>query len=123
MHELSIARGLVGLVARHAPREATVRRVHVRVGPLHAIEPGAMQWAWQAATVNTDCAGTELQLELLPWELWCQACDRRWQSDDPIEACLCGNQSPQPIGGDGLTLESLQVEEHAVGETPIPVKP
>lgn len=111
MHELSIARSLLGSVNRHATHDVAIKCVHVRVGPLQAIEPDAMQWAWRAATVDTPYADAQLQLQMVEWQLRCDACGQRWESHDPLIACSCGNPTPQPIGDDELTLVSLEVEE------------
>ena len=123
MHELSIARSLMGLVGRHAPRGQKVRRVHVRVGPLRAIEPDAMQWAWRAATVSTVYEGAQLKLQLVCWQMRCPACGRQWEGDDPLGACLCGCQDCHPVGDDQLTLVSLEVDQHAADKVSAPVTP
>ena len=46
MHELSIAESLLRLAEEHAPRGAYVRIVRISAGPLRAIDPEAMQWAF-----------------------------------------------------------------------------
>jgi len=111
MHELSIARSLLGLVKENTPENARVRSVLVRVGPLQAIEPGAMQLAWQAVTDDSPLDGVQLSLTLVPWELHCRECDRRWTSEDWSDPCTCGSCRVDPIGGDELTLLSLDIEE------------
>ncbi len=120
MHEISIARALFGLVCQHAPNDVTVRRVNVRVGPLRAIEPEALQWAWKAVAKDTKFGRSTLQLELLPWRLRCPACGRRWESGNPMEACPCGHPSPRPAGDDELTLLSLEVDQSIGHEPPRP---
>ncbi len=120
MHEISIARALFGLVCQHAPNDATVRRVNVRVGPLRAIEPDALQWAWKAITKDTKFGRSTLQLESLPWRLRCPACGRRWESGNPMEACPCGHPNPRPAGDDELTLLSLEVDQSIGHEPPRP---
>lgn len=111
MHELSIARSLLGLVKDNTPDDAQVRAVKVRVGPLQAIEPEAMQLAWHAVTDDTPLDGVTLSLTLVPWELRCRECDRRWTSDNWSDPCLCGSCRVDPIGGDELTLLSIDVDE------------
>ncbi len=114
MHELSLANALLNLVRANAPANVRVRVVHVRAGPLQAIEPAAMQFAWQAATTATALEGALLELAMLPWRLRCRRCERRWQSADYSEACDCGSDAVWAEGSAELTLESIEVDA-AVG--------
>ena len=113
MHELSIAKALVGLVQQHAPPGETVCAVQVTAGPLRAIEPQALQMAWQVATEPTAFQGAQLNLNLLLWDLHCFACGRQWQSDDLATKCSCGSTDVQPRGSDVLTLDAIEVEASA----------
>jgi len=111
MHELSIARSLLGLVKDNTPDDAQVRAVKVRVGPLQAIEPDAMQLAWHAVTDDTPLDGVTLSITLVPWDLRCRECGQQWNSDNWSDPCSCGSCRVDPIGGDELTLLSIDVEE------------
>ena len=113
MHELSIAQSLIGLVERYAPPGEKLNSVHVHVGPLQAIEPAAMRLAWAAATSGTPYEGARLTLEFLPWHVRCLQCGREWETAELVGDCDCGSQSVAPIGGDELTLDSIDVEEEA----------
>ncbi len=127
MHELSIARSLVGLVRDHAAEGMVVKSVHVRVGPLQAIDPGSMQLAWRAATDDTVFEGTQLSLVRVPWELRCRECGRGWSSENWSDPCTCGSCRVDPVGGDELTLVSIEVDEtstySAPADAPRSVKP
>ncbi|MAE64193.1 MAG: hypothetical protein CMJ18_07940 [Phycisphaeraceae bacterium] len=109
MHELSIAEALTDQVRRHVPRVARVRSVHVVAGPMRAIEPDAMQWAWTAATQSTELAGAELELELRPWRLECPECHRGFESKEMFTPCPCGCATTRLVDGDELTLQSIEV--------------
>lgn len=123
MHELSIATALLDLVGRHAPAGVTVRAVQVRIGPLQAIEPEAMRFAWQAATRNTEYDNTSLELDLLPWKLQCPECGRKFECTTADGACTCGSMTAVPIEGDDLTLVSLDVEEPVTQATVLETTP
>ncbi len=116
MHELSLAQSLLGLVRRHVPPAATVRRVHVRAGPFQAIDPDAMRWAWLAATTGAFCDGASLELTILPWTMTCPVCGRRWQSDDPLESCACGHADPDREGDDALILTAIDLIDDLAGD-------
>jgi hydrogenase nickel incorporation protein HypA/HybF len=124
MHELSIARSLLGLVRENVPDDASVKSVKVRIGPLQAIEPDSMQFAWQAATDNTVLEGVELSMVFLSWQLHCRECGRNWSSENWSDPCTCGSCRADPVGGDELTLESIKVEDSpsrtAPADTPAP---
>lgn len=110
MHELSIAEALLEQVCRHTPAGAKVRSVTVRVGPLRGIEPDAMRMGWNAVIPGTVCHSAELCLEMLPWQLSCPQCRRRWSSDELYVLCECGCAMPHPVGGNELDLMSLDVD-------------
>jgi hydrogenase nickel incorporation protein HypA/HybF len=111
MHEVALARALIELVGRHAPCGGTVRAVHVRAGPLRAIDPEAMRWAWQATVRATPYEGARLNWIQLPWTLQCPDCGAKWESEDLFADCLCGGVRSRPAGGDELVLEALDVDE------------
>ncbi len=113
MHELSIAAALLNQLERHAPADAVVRTAHVTAGPLRALEPESMQMAWRAVTQQTRFDGVHLDLKLIPWRLHCTTCDRRWQSDDPLAACTCGNNAIETRGSGELVLYSIDVDDEA----------
>ncbi len=111
MHEMSIATALVGLTREHVPKQAQVRCVRVRVGPMQAIEPEAMTFAWEAATGGTELEGAELSLTYVPWSLHCRGCDRRWEHSDWPVICDCGSADVDPAGSDELTLLSIEIDD------------
>ena len=111
MHEFSIAESVVEQVRRHRPAGSVVRVVRLQVGPLRGIVPDAMQWAWTAATHQTDLDGAALELEFLPWRLVCPECREVFTADDMFQPCACGCELTTPEGGDALTLLSLEVEQ------------
>jgi hydrogenase nickel incorporation protein HypA/HybF len=111
MHELSIAESLIDVARQHLPPAAQPRTITVHAGPLRAIEPDAMEWAWRAATEKTEFASTKLDLVELPWRLHCLTCRRDWDADHMNAACACGSTNARPIGGDELQLMSMDVAE------------
>ena len=110
MHEFSIAEHLLGQVRAHLPEGGRLVAIQLRAGAAQAIDPEALELAWRALTEDQPERGVSLQLENLPWEHGCAACDRRWTSEDALEACAdCGLPST-PRGDFELTLMALEVE-------------
>ncbi len=111
MHELSIAKAIIDQVRENAPKNTTVQTVYVVAGPMRAIDPIAMEWAWLASTDGTDLEGSQLDMELSPWMLHCPKCERTFTADDMFESCTCGYSDTELFGGDELTLMSIEVKE------------
>ena len=109
MHELSIARTLVHLANEHRPAGCALEQIRVQVGPLQAIDVEAMQFAWQAASQDTNLAHATLELILLPWRLQCPDCGRQWEAESWDTPCQCGSERNRIVGGDELLLDSLEV--------------
>lgn len=120
MHELSIARAIVGLVRPRVPPGTRLTRVCVSAGPLQAVDPIALSWAWQAATAGTPFSASDLRLTPAPWRLRCEACGRVFQADAWDAPCPCGGGDAErrchPEGGDELILETLEVEPIAADD-------
>ena len=112
MHEMSVAQSLFGQVQTHMPEDSVLRRVHVRVGPLQAIDPQAMAWAWEALTGQTEWRGSELVLEQVGWTFECRVCGRTWTDSQLQTRCACGGVAAAK-GGDELMLMALDVDEPA----------
>lgn len=110
MHELSIATALYEQVQRHTPAGTVATHVRVEAGPLQGIDSGALAFAWESVTNDTELGGAKLSITVLPWQLRCSQCKREWASDDMFDACACGNELTMPTGNDDLRLISLDVE-------------
>jgi len=119
MHELSIAGAILDSARRLTPAGARLTAVTLRAGPMRGIEPAAMQWAWQAATADTDYSAVKLALEVLPWRLQCPDCAAEFEASDVLAPCACGGQTARPIGGDELQIVAIEVDD-AAGDSPKP---
>jgi Zn finger protein HypA/HybF involved in hydrogenase expression len=115
MHELSIADAILDLARRHLPPGCELKSVHVRAGPTRAIDPDAMQLAWQAVLAQEHLTHIDLILEIRPWTIRCPRCGCQWTSTDLARPCTCGHQRGVPIGGDELQLTSIEVDEITKG--------
>lgn len=111
MHELSLAVAVLERAMERVPAGTRLRSVRIRAGPRRGIDRPAMELAWRAATADTPASQTTLVLELLPWNLLCPECGRRWQAQDPLDPCPCGTGRAGPVAGDELTLMSIDVDD------------
>ncbi|MGC9259899.1 MAG: hydrogenase maturation nickel metallochaperone HypA [Phycisphaerae bacterium] len=110
MHEVSIAESLIALIRRYVPAHQRLLRATVRIGPMHGLEPEAMQLAWTIATSEIGWSGANLNIELPPWRLRCTACGRCWEPAKVDEACVCGCTNVEIMGGDEFQLDSIEVD-------------
>jgi Zn finger protein HypA/HybF involved in hydrogenase expression len=92
-----------------------MRQVHLVAGPMRAIEPMAMQLAWQAVLQEAGLADVGLQIDLLPWRWRCPDCGSEWTSGDIESTCACGSARAHPVGGDELEIDWIEVEDEAKG--------
>jgi hydrogenase nickel incorporation protein HypA/HybF len=61
MHELSLTRSIVAIVAEHAAGRR-VRRVRIALGPMACVERRALDFCFGLAAEGTSLAGAELAL-------------------------------------------------------------
>lgn len=118
MHELSIASAILDLARRHVPDGSTLCAVRLVAGPMRAIEPSAMQFAWEAVLADAGLEAVRLELDLRPWTLSCPDCGRQWHADDLECRCTCGGERAFPVGGDELQVASIEVDENPKGAVP-----
>ena len=109
MHETSIAQALIDQVRRHTPPGHYALSVRVEAGPYQAINPQALDWAWQIVTEATELSRTKLEFRALPFEYACARCGKTWTGADPLALCPCGSE-PRVTGSSDLRLTSLEVE-------------
>lgn len=110
MHELSIARALLELARARTPAGMRLTRVNVAAGPLQAIDPVALSWAWESVTCDTAMPPSVVVVTTTPWRLRCDACGQTFHSESIDARCVCGSDRSHPVGGDELVLETLEVE-------------
>ena len=111
MHELSIASSILELARKHVPRGLVLLSVKVQAGPMRGIDPDAMELAWRACATLDESDIPIIDLELLPWRLLCPDCGREYTAETAFAPCRCGGVRAQPIGGDELSVVSIEVDE------------
>jgi hydrogenase nickel incorporation protein HypA/HybF len=75
MHELSIAMSIVDLAEEEAEqRNASVRAIHLKLGPLSGVVKKALLSAFELACESTDLHGVQLIVEEVPIVVYCPHC-------------------------------------------------
>jgi hydrogenase nickel incorporation protein HypA/HybF len=109
MHELSIARGVMTIVERHAAGRR-VERVEMRVGHLRQVVPSALEFAFEIVAEGTVAEGAELALEQVPAAGVCRTCGAHTPLPEIPFACAdCGGLDVDVTEGEELLVESLEV--------------
>jgi len=112
MHEMSIAEALIRIVesemAAHGLR--TVRRIKVRHGELSTMVPEALDFAFQAMTVNTALEGAVLEYEKVPLTMSCSACGTSFSPEIPELLCTPCPSCGEELGHKVLTGKELNIE-------------
>jgi hydrogenase nickel incorporation protein HypA/HybF len=113
MHEMSIAQAILTLAQQHVPPGSALKIVRMRAGPMRAIEPQSMQWAWEALMAGPEEENVSLELTTSQWKMECGSCGRQWEADELAEKCACGCTTVRPVGGDELQLISIEVDDRS----------
>jgi hydrogenase nickel incorporation protein HypA/HybF len=108
MHETSIAQNIYE-ICRATVKEkgqGKLERVKVAVGELSGIEPGLLNFAWEALTLDSPDAGSILEIEWHPARQYCSFCgeEKIRSPGDWYLICLDCLQPIQILDGDELDV-------------------
>ncbi len=119
MHEMSITQEIVNVVneARlSAGEDARVLRVSIKLGKFTAIVPDCIKFYYEMMTEGTPMQGAELDFEVVPTLVKCNACGAEYEIEDVNLFCTaCGGVDTDIIAGRELSVESIEV----AGEEPV----
>ncbi len=115
MHELSLIQSLLTIIEDNAKEHGftKVNRVSLSCGRLSAVEPAALEFAFNTLTQTGICAAAQLELEILPLQVYCYDCNREFTSPDS-DPTICpdcrGDQVMVTAGLQELQLLELDVD-------------
>jgi hydrogenase nickel incorporation protein HypA/HybF len=112
MHEMSLAEGVIGVVAdaARAHQPCTVRRVRLEIGALAAVELEALRFAFDVVKRGSPAEGAELDIEQVPGAAWCMQCSRNVSIGERTDPCPeCGSWQLQVTGGDQMRVKELEL--------------
>jgi hydrogenase nickel incorporation protein HypA/HybF len=112
VHEAGLAQTALEIAAERT-RERGATRVHrlvLRVGDLSGVVPEALRFVLEALSAGTPCEGAVFEIEVVPVECHCPACDRPFRPTDVVYACPdCGATSSDVRQGHELVLHAMEV--------------
>jgi hydrogenase nickel incorporation protein HypA/HybF len=112
MHELAVCDGLIRQVcAVAAEHKATrVTRIALQVGPLSGIEAPQLAQAFTIAGCGSVAEDAELEIEIPPIRVWCEACGVETEAAVNRIVCgQCGGWRVELRSGNEMILKSLQL--------------
>ena len=110
MHELSITRNVVAIVAEHAAGKR-VTRVRLEIGSLSAVMPDAIRFCFDICASDTALAGARLEIDEIPGRGRCGACKSEVAMGVPAGRCPdCGAAGLEVIAGQELNIKEMEVE-------------
>ncbi len=112
MHELSLCRSLISLLRQQAEEQhfSRVTQLWLDVGPLAAVVPDAMMFAFEAASQGTLAEGARLHIVERPGRARCRACGAETEISQWYQPCAeCGAYQLQVLSGDELKIRELEV--------------
>ncbi|MBK6488779.1 MAG: hydrogenase maturation nickel metallochaperone HypA [Gemmatimonadetes bacterium] len=114
MHELSLAQGIVEqAVASAAQADAKrVVAVHLKIGRLAGVEPGALLFCYDDASKGTMLEGSRLVIHDVPLVVWCAHCLREVELPgvQSLRCPTCQTPCGEILQGRELQIESLEIE-------------
>ena len=111
MHELSITRSIVAVVAERAG-ERRVSAVRLAIGKLSGVDVGAVRFCFDACAQGTVLAGAALVIDEIPGRGRCDACGREVELVEPLLRCGCSPTTMlSVVSGDELLVRSMEVSD------------
>ncbi|MEG2173774.1 MAG: hydrogenase maturation nickel metallochaperone HypA [Desulfovibrionaceae bacterium] len=117
MHEMSIVASILGIVTEELEKNQAQKLLVVRVchGALSNLVPEALQFAFEAQTLDTPFAGARLELEEIPVILKCCACQTAFTPENGEVLVAPCPQCGQPLGhsvvqGNELFVQHIDAE-------------
>lgn len=113
MHELSIARSIIGAVQKEASRKgaATVRQLELLVGPLSGVELPSLEFGLQVLSRGSVLENAVINITSPKAEGKCLDCGAVFELTFHYAACpVCGSFRTEVLSGKELKILSIVIE-------------
>jgi hydrogenase nickel incorporation protein HypA/HybF len=112
MHELSICRNIVAIVA-DAARGHRVHRVTLEVGKFAGVMSEALAFSFPVVAEGTVLEGAVLDVREIAGRARCTACGAEFAAATLATPCSCGCRKLLWAAGNELNIKSMEIEEAA----------
>ena len=112
MHEMALCQSMLDLIEDQRGQEgfSAVNKVIVEIGSLGHVDPHALHFAFDVATVGTVAADATLHIREIPGKGWCMDCSREICVARRGDGCPhCGSFTLIMQQGDEMRLKELEV--------------
>lgn len=115
MHELAVAQSIIAS-AKHeldVRQAGKLKEIGVRIGALSGVLPDALDFSFEAITIETDLEDCVLRIEHLPVIAACADCAEAFEVANFLFACpKCNSGSVKVTQGYELEIAYLEVEDN-----------
>lgn len=109
MHELSITRSIVAIVADNA-KERPVKRVKVQIGKLAGVDVEAVRFCFDLCAKGTVVDGATLEVDEVEGRGRCCRCDKEVPLQQLVAICPCEVHAPmQVLSGQELLVKEMEL--------------
>lgn len=109
MHELSITRNVVAIVAEHAQGKK-VLRVRVEIGRMSGVVPSALEFCFGVCAKGTTLEDAVLEIVDIPGRGLCAACGAEPPLDHPLGRCpVCRELGLKVVAGQELNIKEMEL--------------
>jgi hydrogenase nickel incorporation protein HypA/HybF len=112
MHELSITRNIVAIVAEAAAGRP-VRRITLEIGKLSGVLPEAVRFCFDVVAEGTALQGAALEIREPEGRARCRDCGAAFAIATLWAACGCGSRDLERLHGEELLVKTMELEEAA----------
>jgi hydrogenase nickel incorporation protein HypA/HybF len=114
MHEFSLMTGVLDAVNASALEYGAARVLVIRlvIGDMAEVVDEALEFAFEALSVDTPSAGAELAITKVKPRSLCPACGHEFEHDRYHRACpQCDSLATQLVSGRELYIDSIEIED------------
>jgi hydrogenase nickel incorporation protein HypA/HybF len=117
MHELSITRNIVAIVAEHATGRK-VTRVALDIGRLSGVMSQAIRFSFDVVAQGTALEGARLDITDIEGRGRCRTCHNEFSAPELYTPCPCGSRDVERLAGEELKIREFEFETRpAAGQT------
>ena len=113
MHELSLCRSLIKQLEMQAQQQgfSRVHEIWLEVGPMSAVMPESLEFAFSACSRGTLADGATLHIVEQPARARCGVCGEICTVSSRFDPCPnCAAEGLALLSGDGVAIKELEVE-------------
>jgi len=111
MHEMSITQGIIDLCLEYAGGRR-IRSLDVEIGELSSAVPEAIEFCFEACSLETLLEGATLTIIRVPGVGLCQECGRETPLTELYGACQhCSSHRVTIVMGEELRVREIEVDD------------